>query len=74
MALQAPSTHLIPRQTYTVSETAALLGISIQTAYTAVHKGDIRAIRVSKRLLVPVGEIDRLLHGTPDTEGDRHAR
>jgi excisionase family DNA binding protein len=72
MALQRPTTDLNPRQTYSVSETAVILGVSIATAYNAVRKGDIRATRILGRYVVPVAEIDRLLQRTPDKERDRH--
>ncbi len=41
------------RLTLTVDEAAQLLGISRGSAYAAARAGDIPAIRVGRRLLVP---------------------
>ncbi len=41
------------RLTLTVEEAAQLLGISRGSAYAAARAGDIPAIRVGRRLLVP---------------------
>jgi len=49
------------RQTLTVGEAAKLLGIGRGTAYEAVSRGDIPAIRVGRRLVVPRAALERLL-------------
>jgi excisionase family DNA binding protein len=51
------------RVTLTVTETAKLLGIGRGQAYDAVRRGEIHAIRLGKRLVVPKAAIDRLLEG-----------
>lgn len=50
------------RLTVTVTEAAKLLGISRGLAYTLVRTGEIRSIRLGRRLLVPRQVIDQLLH------------
>ena len=49
------------RLTFTVEETAALLGISRGSAYEAVRRGELPAIRIGHRLLVPVVALNQLL-------------
>jgi excisionase family DNA binding protein len=49
------------RDTVTVDEAADILRISRNTAYVAVRAGEIRAVRLRKRWLVPVHELVRLL-------------
>lgn len=49
--------------TYTVQETAALLGISPPSAYEGVHSGVIPSIKIGRRILVPRAALARLLEG-----------
>lgn len=56
------------RLTLTVEEAAASLGISRASAYEAVRRGEIPAIRIGRRLLVPKARLDRLLDATEETE------
>jgi excisionase family DNA binding protein len=52
------------RKTYTIGETAQLLGIGRNQAYDAAKRGDLPGvIRIGKRLLVPKVALDRLLDG-----------
>ena len=62
------------RRTYTVEESAALLGIGRHAAYEAARRGELPVIKLGRRLLVPASALDRLLagelpavgHGDPD--------
>lgn len=49
------------RKTYTVEEAAEVLGLSRNSAYEGIRSGDIPAIRVGRRLLIPKVALDRLL-------------
>jgi excisionase family DNA binding protein len=49
--------------TYTVDEVAKFLGINRNFAYAAVHRGDIRSIKIGKRILIPKRALDELLCG-----------
>jgi excisionase family DNA binding protein len=51
------------RKTVTISEAAAELGISRNSAYQAATKGEIPTIRVGRLLLVPRAALDRMLSG-----------
>ena len=54
------------RQTLTVIETAKALGIGRGQAYEAIRRGQIPAIRLGKRLVVPRQALDGLLRSGPD--------
>ena len=58
------------RQTLTVDEAAEILGIGRNSAYDAIRRGEIPAVRLGRRLLVPRRALERLLwdndSGTPD--------
>lgn len=47
----------------TIAEAAARLGIHRQTLRAAIERGDVRAVRIGRRWLVPVTAIDELLGG-----------
>lgn len=51
----------LQRQTLTVPEAAALLGISRAKAYQCVHSGEIRAVQFGRRIVIPASVIDELL-------------
>ena len=57
------------RLTYTVAEAARLLGIGRNQAYQAIHAGQLPALRVGNRLLIPRDALERMLAG----EGATHA-
>jgi excisionase family DNA binding protein len=49
------------RLTISVEEAAVMLGISRTSAYEYVRIGQLPAIRMGRRILVPVAAIERLL-------------
>jgi len=59
------------RQTLTVEEAGRLLGISRNSAYEAARRGELPAIRIGKRLIVPRAALERLL-GAP-IDGERQS-
>jgi len=62
------------KRTYSVEEAAKILGIGRSAAYQAVRTGEIPAIRIGKRLLVPVQALEQLLStATRDRGGERVA-
>jgi excisionase family DNA binding protein len=48
---------------YTIKETAALLGLSVQGTYNAVWSGDLPSIKIRRSRLVPKVQLDALLAG-----------
>ena len=51
----------IDRPTLTVTEAAALLGIGRQTYYEAAARGEVPAIRIGRRIVVPTAALKALL-------------
>lgn len=61
--------------TMTVTQTAAMLGISRSSAYECVRRGVIPSLRLGRRIVVPTTAIDGLLdsafpRATHDTTAD----
>ena len=57
------------RQTYTIEETARILGLGRSSAYAAAARGEIPTIRIGRKLLVSRRALERLLAG--DSAGVR---
>ena len=53
--------------TYTVTEAAALLGISRTTAYECVHRGEITSLTLGRRILITRAQLEQLLGPLPTT-------
>jgi excisionase family DNA binding protein len=51
------------RLTVTIEEAAAILGIGRTLAYEAVRRGELPAVRVGRRLLVPIRQLTALVNG-----------
>lgn len=49
------------RKTYTVTEMAAVLGIGRTAAYEAVRTGQVPALKIGKRVVIPRVALERLL-------------
>ncbi len=52
------------RQTFTVEEAAEILGIGRNSAYEAIRRGEIPALRLGRRLVVPRQALERLLRNS----------
>ncbi len=65
------------KRTYTVEESAKILGIGRSAAYQAVGTGELPAIRIGRRWLVPVQALEQLLSSakasTPENRIDTDA-
>ncbi|MFV0318217.1 MAG: helix-turn-helix domain-containing protein [Microthrixaceae bacterium] len=46
-----------------VTEAASVLGISRSSAYECVRRGELRAVRLGRRLVVPRSAVSELLDG-----------
>ena len=56
------TTHIVTdRQTLTVEEAAALLGIGRNSAYQAIVRGELPVIRIGRRLLISKTALEGLL-------------
>jgi excisionase family DNA binding protein len=60
VAAAGPQPH---KATYTVEEAAEILGVSRNSAYQAVRAGELPALKIGKRLLVPKAAFEQLLAG-----------
>ena len=49
------------RLTYSVEEAAELLGISRNSAYEAVRKGELPTVRLGRRILIPRSRLEAML-------------
>jgi excisionase family DNA binding protein len=49
------------RAAFSVEEVAELLGLHVNTVRRAVWRGDVRAVRIGRRVLIPRAEVERLL-------------
>ena len=60
----------VERRTLTIKETAASLGISDWMVYEMVKRGELKTIRVGKRILVPVSALDQFVaeNQSPDDQ------
>ncbi|WP_281019563.1 helix-turn-helix domain-containing protein [Minwuia sp. IMCC3077] len=55
------------RKTYTVTEMAAVLGIGRTAAYEAVRTGQVPALKIGKRVVIPRAALERLLSDPADS-------
>ncbi len=55
------------KKAYSVAEAAEELGVSQWLVREAIRRGEIRSIRIGKRIIIPAAEIDRFL-GTSDAQ------
>lgn len=61
---------IVARAAYSIEETAQLLGdVSRQHLYNMAQKGEIRMIKLGRRVLIPSTEINRLL-ATPEADDE----
>ena len=56
-----PGTEWESRPTISVTEAARVLGISRGSAFAAVHRGEIPALRLGHRVVVPTAALKRIL-------------
>ena len=68
------SSSLPDRLVLSVREVALVLGIGRNQAYAAVHRGEIPAIRLGRRLLVPREAVEHLASAVGKREGPEHGR
>lgn len=51
------------RRTCTVPEFARIMGVSRNTAWNLVWAGKVRSLRLFRRVVIPLDEVERLLKG-----------
>ena len=55
------SLQLPPRLAYSLIETALVTGLSLSTINRRLASGDIKSVKVGRRRLVPVSELQRMV-------------
>ena len=55
--------RLTARKAISPREFSAQTGISEASTLRAIHRGEVRAMKIGKRFLIPIGEPDRILAG-----------
>ncbi len=53
----------VERIAFSLAETAAMFGVTVQCLRDRITKGEIAPIRMGRKVLIPKPEIDRLLAG-----------
>jgi excisionase family DNA binding protein len=53
----------VNRRTYSIEEAAQMLGVSRNHAYDMAKEGQLPAIKLGKRLVIPKAPFDRMLDG-----------
>jgi excisionase family DNA binding protein len=61
MTSRTKQSQPVDRLTYTVEEAARLLGISRNSAYEAVRRGELPTIRLGRRILIPRSRLEDFL-------------
>jgi excisionase family DNA binding protein len=61
------------RETLTVVEAARILGLGRNSAYEAVRRGEIPALKIGRRLIVPRSALERMLDQGSASFGVGHA-
>lgn len=56
----------LERQVYSSREVEALTGLSHSAVWRAARRGNLPVVRIGKHFFFPKGQINRLLHGTPE--------
>jgi hypothetical protein len=52
-----------PRRCYSITETAAMIGVHPDTLRKEINRGNILKIKIADRILIPASEVDRLCGG-----------
>lgn len=61
MTQHPPSSRARSARTYSVREVAEILGVSKSTAYECVRSGQLPAVKLRSRILVPIEAVEAFL-------------
>jgi excisionase family DNA binding protein len=75
VAPQGSQSHYqLERRTFTIEESAQVLGISRTSAYAAARRGELPTVRIGRRYIVPRAALERLLsQGRGGSEPDGYS-
>ena len=54
-----------PNSVLTLEETAKILRVARNSAYAAAARGEIPTIRIGRKILVPVAQLEKMLGANP---------
>jgi excisionase family DNA binding protein len=57
------------RRAKTVPEAAEIIGVSVRTYYAAAARGEVPAVRIGRRVVVPDLALERFLASSDDAGG-----
>ena len=60
-----------PRKAYSVAEAAELLSVSQWSIREACRRGEIRCVRLGRRIIIPADALDELLAATENNHLNR---
>jgi excisionase family DNA binding protein len=60
---KAENIGMSDRLVYSVKEAAQLLGLSLTGCYNCIAAGEIPAVRIGKRVVIPKARLEALLQG-----------
>ena len=55
------------RLTLSVPDAAAIVGIGRSTLYELIRIGEVRGVRLGRRIVVPIAVVEEILRGTANT-------
>jgi excisionase family DNA binding protein len=58
-----PAKPSVPREGYSIAETAAALGVSVSTVKRLIGNGDLESVAVLTRRIIPVWSLRKFLGG-----------
>jgi excisionase family DNA binding protein len=61
------------RLTYTVEETAELIGVSLSATYKCIRRGELPCVHIGRRVLVPRRALESMLGSAPGADDQKRA-
>ena len=58
---------MIERMAYSPMEAASSLGLCLNSIYKMLKRGQLKGVKIDRKILIPKSELDRLLSGKPET-------
>jgi excisionase family DNA binding protein len=68
------SQQVAPALAYRVADVCKSIGLSVSTVYDLIARGELRAVKLAGRTVVPAAELQRLLDEAPPITLNRNSR
>ncbi|MFY9812957.1 MAG: helix-turn-helix domain-containing protein [Dehalococcoidales bacterium] len=56
---------IVERMAYSPMEAASSLGLCLNSIYKMLKRGQLRGVKIDRKILIPKSELERLLSGKP---------